>query len=179
MSRIGNKVINLPAGVEVKVEGATITVKGPKGELTKTFNNLVNVEVKENQVFVTRINEEKHTKQMHGTTRSIINGMVVGVSEGYKKILLITGTGYRAAMEGKNLVLNLGYSHPIEIAPVEGVKVECISNTEIHVSGCSKEIVGQVAAEIRAKRGPEPYKGKGIRYSTEVIRRKESKKAGK
>lgn len=179
MSRIGNKHIDLPAGVEVKVDGATVTVKGPKGELTKTFNDLVHIEVKENQVFVTRVNEEKHTKQMHGTTRSIINGMVVGVSEGFKKVLLITGTGYRAQMDGKNLVLNLGYSHPITMAPVEGVKVECPSATEIHVSGCSKEVVGQVAAEIRSKRGPEPYKGKGIRYSTEVIRRKESKKAGK
>ncbi len=116
---------------------------------------------------------------MHGTTRSIINGMVQGVFEGFKKILLMTGTGYRAQMEGQNLVLNLGYSHQIFIKPVDGVKIEVISPTEIHVSGCSKEVVGQVAAEIRAKRGPEPYKGKGIRYSTEVIRRKESKKAGK
>lgn len=179
MSRIGNKHIDLPQGVEVIVNNETVTVKGSKGELTKTFNNLVTVEVKDNQVWVHRINETKPAKQMHGTTRSIINGMVQGVFEGFKKILLMTGTGYRAQMEGQNLVLNLGYSHQIFIKPVDGVKIEVISPTEIHVSGCSKEVVGQVAAEIRAKRGPEPYKGKGIRYSTEVIRRKESKKAGK
>ncbi len=179
MSRIGNKVINLPAGVEVTVDGINVTVKGPKGTLTKTFNELVTVEVAGNQVLVHRINESKPAKQMHGTTRSIINGMVIGVTEGFKKVLLITGTGYRAQMEGQDLVLNLGYSHPVVFAPVEGVKVEVISPTEIHVSGCSKEKVGKLAAEIRAKRGPEPYKGKGIRYSTEIIRRKESKKAGK
>ncbi len=178
MSRIGNKHIDIPAGVEVKVDGSTVTVKGPKGEITRTFNNLVNVEVVNNQIFVKRINEEKHTKQMHGTTRSIINGMVEGVHEGFKKVLLITGTGYRVQKEGSNLVLSLGYSHPIVYKAVPGITFDCPSNTEIHISGCNKELVGQVAAEIRAKRGPEPYKGKGIRYSTEIIRRKESKKAG-
>ena len=179
MSRIGNKHIDLPEGVEVLVNGHEVTVKGPKGTLTKSFNNLVEIEVKDNQVFVRRVNETKPAKQMHGTTRSIINGMVKGVHEEFKKILLITGTGYRAQMEGKNLVLNLGYSHPITIPSVEGIKIEVVSPTEVHVSGCDKEAVGQVAAQIRAKRGPDPYKGKGIRYSDEIIRRKESKKAGK
>lgn len=179
MSRIGKKHIDLPAGVSVTVDGITVTVKGPKGTLTKTFNNLVTVEVKDNQVFVNRVNETKPAKQMHGTTRSIINGMVKGVTEGFKKVLLITGTGYRAQMEGKNLVLNLGYSHPITIEPVEGITIETPQPTEIHVSGINKEVVGQVAAVIRSKRGPEPYKGKGIRYSDEIIRRKESKKTAK
>lgn len=179
MSRIGNKHIDLPAGVEVVVNGVDVTVKGPKGTITRSFNHLVNVEVKDNQVFVTRIDESKPAKQMHGTTRAIIYGMVKGVTEEFKKVLLITGTGYRAQMDGKNLVLNLGYSHQIIMEPLEGVKVEVISPTEIHVSGCNKETVGQMAAEIRAKRRPEPYKGKGVRYSDEIIRRKESKKAGK
>ncbi len=179
MSRIGKKHIDLPAGVEVQVEGVTVTVKGPKGTLTKTFNNLVTIEVKDNQVWVYRVNDNKPAKQMHGTTRSIINGMVKGVSEGFKKILLITGTGYRAQMEGKNLVLYLGYSHPITIEPVQGITIEVPQPTEIHVSGFDKAVVGQVAAVIRSKRGPEPYKGKGIRYSDEIIRRKESKKAAK
>ena len=179
MSRIGNKHIDLPAGVEVVVNGVDVTVKGAKGTLTKSFNSLVTIEVKDNQFLVHRVNESKPAKQMHGTTRSIINGMVTGVHEGFKKVLLMTGTGYRAQMDGQNLVLNLGYSHPIVMAPVDGIKIEVPQPTEIHVSGCSKELVGQVAAEIRAKRGPEPYKGKGIRYSNEIIRRKESKKAGK
>ena len=139
MSRIGNKHIDLPEGVEVLVNGHEVTVKGPKGTLTKSFNNLVEIEVKDNQVFVRRVNETKPAKQMHGTTRSIINGMVKGVHEEFKKILLITGTGYRAQMEGKNLVLNLGYSHPITIPSVEGIKIEVVSPTEVHVSDVIKK----------------------------------------
>ena len=178
MSRIGNKHIDLPAGVEVLVDGHQVTVKGPKGTLTKSFNQLVEIEVKDNQVFVRRINETKPAKQMHGTTRSIINGMVKGVSEEFKKILLITGTGYRAQMEGKNLVLNLGYSHPVEMDPPEGITFDVPDANHITVRGIDKEVVGQTAAVVRTKRPPEVYRGKGIKYAEEHIRRKEGK-AGK
>jgi len=179
MSRIGNKPITIPAGVEVTVNGSTVTTKGPKGTLTKTFQPIINVEVKENLIYVTRPNEEKFTKQLHGTIRAVIATMVEGVSNGYKKTLSIVGIGYRASMQGKDLVLNVGYSHPVVIKPLEGSAINVVNPTEVEVTGCDKQIVGQVAAEIRRVREPEPYLGKGIKYENEVIIRKEGKRAGK
>ena len=179
MSRIGNKPIAIPAGVEVTVNGSTVTTKGPKGTLTKTFQPIINVEVKDNQILVTRPNEEKATKQLHGTTRALLNGMVEGVNTGFKKELEIKGIGYRAQLVGKNVVLNLGYSHQITVAAVDGIDFQVPSQTEIIVSGIDKEKVGQMAAEIRSARKPEPYSGKGVMYKGERIRRKVGKKAGK
>ncbi len=179
MSRIGNKPIAIPTGVEVTINGSTITTKGPKGTLTKTFQPIIGVEVKDNLIYVTRPNEEKTTKQLHGTTRAILATMVEGVSTGYKKTLTIVGIGYRASMQGQDLLLSVGYSHPVLIKPLPGSTIACNSATEVEVSGCDKQIVGQVAAEIRRVREPEPYLGKGISYKGEHIRRKEGKKAGK
>ena len=179
MSRIGNKPIAIPAGVEVTINGSTVTTKGPKGTLTKTFQPIIGLEVKDNLIYVTRPNEEKFTKQLHGTTRAILATMVEGVSTGYKKTLSIVGIGYRAAMQGKDLVLTVGYSHPVVIKPLEGSSITVNNPNEVEVSGCDKQIVGQVAAEIRRVREPEPYLGKGISYKGEHIRRKEGKKAGK
>ena len=179
MSRIGNKVINLPEGVNVEVNGSTVTVKGPKGTLTQTFADVVTVNVNDRVVTVTRSNEEKHTKQLHGTTRALLNGMVEGVSQGFKKELEIKGIGYRAQLKGSDIVLNVGYSHPVTVSAVEGVKFEVPSATEITVSGIDKQKVGQVAAVIRSVREPEPYGGKGIMYKGERVRRKIGKKAGK
>ncbi len=180
MSRIGNKTITIPSGVELNItEGNEVTVKGPKGSLTRQFSPLISIEVNEGVVTCKRANEEKHTKQLHGTTRALLHNMVVGVSEGFVKELEIQGIGYRAALEGKKLVMNLGYSHQIEYTPEEGVNVEVLSPTQIKVSGIDKQRVGEVAANIRAYRKPEPYKGKGIRYKDEHVRRKEGKTAGK
>lgn len=179
MSRIGNKIIVLPENVTVTVNGCNVEVKGPLGTLSREFSNRVNVNVEGNNVVVTRINDEKISKQLHGTTRALLNGMVEGVSKGFKKDLVITGIGYRASKAGSKLVLNVGYSNQIEIVEEEGVKIEVKSPTEISVSGIDKQKVGQVAANIRAVREPEPYGGKGIAYTTERIRRKEGKKAGK
>lgn len=179
MSRIGNKPITIPAGVEVTLNGSTVTTKGPKGTLTKTFQPIIGIEVKDNLINVTRPNEEKFTKQLHGTTRAILATMVEGVSAGYKKTLSIVGIGYRASMQGKDLVLSVGYSHPVTIKPLEGSTITVVNPNEVEVSGCDKQIVGQVAAEIRRVREPEPYLGKGISYKGEHIRRKEGKKAGK
>lgn len=180
MSRIGNKTITIPSGVELNItEGNEVTVKGPKGSLTRQFSPLISIEVNEGVVTCKRANEEKHTKQLHGTTRALLHNMIVGVSEGFVKELEIQGIGYRAALEGKKLVMNLGYSHQIEYAPEEGVNVEVLSPTQIKVSGIDKQRVGEVAANIRAYRKPEPYKGKGIRYKDEHVRRKEGKTAGK
>ena len=179
MSRVGNKVINLPEGVNVNVNGSEVTVNGPKGTLTRTFSNLITVNVNERTVSVTRANEEKHTKQLHGTTRALLNGMVEGVNAGFKKELEIKGIGYRAQLVGQNVVLNVGYSHPVTVVPAAGVKFEVPSQTEIIVSGIDKEAVGQMAAEIRSAREPEPYSGKGIMYKGEYVRRKVGKKAGK
>lgn len=177
MSRIGNKHIEIPSGVTVTVDHATVTVKGPKGELTRTFEKCIEIHEKDNVLTFVRANEEKHTKQMHGTTRAIVNNMITGVEKGFEKVLLMTGTGYRTELKNGSLVLYLGYSHTIPVVPPTGITFTVPNPTEIHVIGIDKELVGQVAAEIRAKRGPEPYKGKGVRYSTEVIRRKEVKKA--
>lgn len=180
MSRIGNKIITLPEGVSVTVaEGNTVTVSGPKGTLTKKFCDRLTIAVEENTLKVTRPDDEKITKQLHGTTRALLSGMVEGVHAGFKKELEIKGIGYRAQLVGKNIVLNLGYSHPITVAAVEGIDFQVPSQTEIIVSGIDKEKVGQMAAEIRSARKPEPYSGKGVMYKGERIRRKVGKKAGK
>lgn len=178
MSRIGNKTITIPAGVEITVSaGNEVTVKGPKGTLTRQFSPLITINVENNEVKCLRANEEKHTKQLHGTTRALIQNMITGVHEGYAKTLLIEGIGFRAAMKGTTLTLNIGYSHEINYEVEEGVTVQCTDPTTIVVSGIDKQRVGEVAAEIRAYRKPEPYKGKGIRYKDEHILRKEGKVA--
>ena len=180
MSRIGNKIITLPEGVNVNVaEGNVVTVTGPKGTLTKKFYEKLTIEVNEKTLKISRPDDEKKTKQLHGTTRALLNGMVEGVNTGFKKELEIKGIGYRAQLVGANVVLNVGYSHPITVVPVDGVKFEVPSQTEIIVSGINKEAVGQMAAEIRDARRPEPYSGKGIMYKGEYVRRKVGKKAGK
>ncbi|QII81518.1 50S ribosomal protein L6 [Jeotgalibaca arthritidis] len=175
MSRIGNKQVEIPAGVTIAQDGNTVTVKGPKGELTQTFSELITINVEGNTATFTRANEEKFTKSIHGTTRALFSNMVVGVSEGFKKDLELIGVGYRAQLQGNKLVLNVGYSHPVEFTPEEGVTVEVNANTKITISGYDKEKVGALAANVRAVRPPEPYKGKGIKYSDEIIRRKEGK----
>ena len=180
MSRIGNKAITIPAGVEVNIAaGNEVTVKGPKGTLTRQFNPELGIKIEENVLSVTRPNEQKHTKQLHGTTRALLANMVEGVTNGYSKELELVGIGFRAAVSGKKLTLNVGYSHPIEFAIEEGLSVECTSVTAIKVSGIDKQRVGEFAANVRAVRKPEPYKGKGIRYKGEYVRRKEGKTAGK
>lgn len=175
MSRIGNKLVEIPAGVTVTQDGNTVTVKGAKGELTQTFSDLITMNIEDNIATFTRANEEKFTKSLHGTTRALFSNMVVGVSEGFKKELDLVGVGYRAQLQGNKLVLNVGYSHPVEFVPEDGVTVEVPSNTKIIISGYNKERVGALAANVRAVRPPEPYKGKGIKYSNEIIRRKEGK----
>ena len=177
MSRIGNKHINIPQGVEVKLEGNTITVKGPQGELTYTFNAELSVVVEGSEIVVKRPTDGKQHRSLHGTTRALINNMVVGVSEGYKKVLEINGVGYRAQLQGDTLVVSAGYSHTVPMKLPEGIKVVCPTPTEIQITGYNKQVVGEFAAEIRAIRKPEPYKGKGIRYQGEYVRRKEGKKA--
>jgi len=180
MSRIGNKIITLPEGVSVTVaEGNVVTVTGPKGTLTKKFYDKLSIAVEENTLKVARPDDEKTTKQLHGTTRALLNGMVEGVNTGFKKELEIKGIGYRAQLVGKNIVLSLGYSHQITINAVDGIDFQVPSQTEIIVSGIDKEKVGQMAAEIRSARKPEPYSGKGVMYKGERIRRKVGKKAGK
>ena len=175
MSRIGNKLVELPAGVEVKQDGNNITVKGPKGELTRTFSADITMNVEGNVVTFTRPNDTKEMKTIHGTTRANFNNMVVGVSEGFQKALELIGVGYRAQLQGKKLVLNVGYSHPVEIEAPAGVEIEVPANTQVIVKGINKEVVGELAANIRGVRPPEPYKGKGIRYVGEFVRRKEGK----
>ena len=175
MSRIGKKPIAIPAGVTVEIDGHTVTVKGPKGELTRELNTNILVEVNENEVVFTRPNESKTNRSLHGTTRSIVNNMVIGVSEGFKKELELIGVGYRAQKQGEKLVLSVGLSHPVEFEGSEGVSFEVPANTKIIIEGFNKEKVGELAANIRAVRPPEPYKGKGIRYTDEIVRRKEGK----
>ena len=179
MSRIGNKQIVLPAGVEVIVNDATITVKGPKGELTKTFENCIEVKQEENVLTFVAKNNLKHTHQMHGTTRAIVANMVKGVSEGYEKVLKIIGTGYKAELKNGALVLSLGFSHQINVTAPAGITFTVPKIDEIHVTGIDKKVVGQISAEIRNYRRPEPYHGKGVRYLNENVRRKEIKKAAK
>ena len=175
MSRIGNKVVVLPAGVEIKQDGNNITVKGPKGELTREFSSDIKMNIEGNEVTFTRPNDSKEMKTIHGTTRANFNNMVVGVSEGFQKALELIGVGYRAQLQGKKLVLNVGYSHPVEIEAPAGIEIEVPSNTSVIIKGSDKEVVGELAANIRGVRPPEPYKGKGIRYVGEFVRRKEGK----
>lgn len=176
MSRIGKLPVTIPAGVEVKLEdGNVITVKGPKGTLTRKLVEDLTVEVSATEVTVTRPSDLKRYKQLHGLTRTLIANMIEGVTNGYKKELEINGVGYRAAKSGNKLTLTLGYSHPVEMIDPEGITTTLEGNNKIIVEGIDKEKVGQFAAEIRTKRPPEPYKGKGIKYTTETIRRKVGK----
>lgn len=179
MSRIGNRHLVIPAGVTVTVDNQNVTVKGPKGELSLVVSKPIVVEVKDNEVLTTRPNDEKHTKQLHGTTNSLINNMIIGVSEGYTKGLEAVGVGYRFNVSGKKIGVTAGFSHPVEMICPEGVEVAQVSNTEITLSGIDKQKVSEFAANVRKLREPEPYKGKGIRYKGEHVRRKEGKKAAK
>jgi large subunit ribosomal protein L6 len=178
MSRIGRLPVAIPSTVDVTIEGRTLTVKGPKGTLSRTLHPDMAVAKEDGTVVVSRPTEQKMHKQLHGLTRTLVNNMVVGVTDGYRKGLEITGVGYRAALNGKKLTLNLGYSHPVEIDPPEGISFELENPTRLAVVGIDKELVGQVAAQVRATRKPEPYKGKGVRYAGEYVRRKAGK-AGK
>ena len=175
MSRIGNKVIPLPAGVEITNKDNVVTVKGPKGELTRTFSKDIDIRVEGTEVTLHRPNDTKGMKTIHGTTRALLHNMVVGVSEGFKKELEMRGVGYRAQLQGSKLVLAVGKSHPDEVEAPEGITFELPNPTTIVVHGISKEVVGQTAAYVRSLRSPEPYKGKGIRYVGEYVRRKEGK----
>ena len=179
MSRIGNRVLTIPAGVNVTVENNTITVKGPKGELNYTFDKNITVTVDGETLKVTRANETKTVKSLHGTTNALIANMLVGVSEGFTKSLEAIGVGYRFNVAGKKITVNAGYSNPVEVTVPEGLSVEAVSNTEIDIKGIDKQKVSEFAANVRKIREPEPYKGKGIRYKGEYVRRKEGKKAAK
>ena len=178
MSRIGRMPIAVPAGVDVKIDGNIVTVKGPKGTLTRTVNDNITVALDNGVITVSRPNDQKENRSLHGLNRTLIANMITGVSEGFKKELEINGIGYRAAKQGKDLVLNIGYSHNVVVPEVEGISIEVPSPNKIIISGPDKQKVGQFAAEVRGHRPPEPYKGKGIKYVDEVIRRKEGK-AGK
>ncbi|PAE22964.1 MULTISPECIES: 50S ribosomal protein L6 [Bacillaceae] len=175
MSRIGKKPIEIPTGVTVTNDNNTVTVKGPKGELTRSFNQDIEIKVEDSVINVSRPSDAKEHRALHGTTRALLANMVEGVSKGFERGLELIGVGYRAQKQGKKLVLNVGYSHPVEIEPEEGIEVEVPSNTKIMVKGTDKERVGALAANIRDVRPPEPYKGKGIRYEGEYVRRKEGK----
>jgi len=178
MSRIGRLPIPVPSGVDVTIDGRNVTVKGPKGSLSRALHPDITVRREDETLVVTRPTEQKTHKQLHGLTRSLVNNMVVGVTDGYRKGLEITGVGYRATLNGRKLTLNLGYSHPIEIDPPEGISFELENPTRLAVVGIDKELVGQIAATVRSTRKPEPYKGKGVRYAGEQVRRKAGK-AGK
>lgn len=175
MSRIGNKPVVIPAGVTIDLKDNTVTVKGPKGELSYTFNQNITLVQNEGEVVFTRPDDSKENKTIHGTTRAVFNNMVVGVTEGFQRELELIGVGYRAQLQGKKLVLNVGYSHPVEFTPEEGLEIEVPSNTKVIIKGYDKQKVGELAANIRGVRPPEPYKGKGIRYVDEFVRRKEGK----
>ena len=175
MSRIGNRIIAIPAGVTVEETDGVVTVKGPKGELKQPMLKDISMKVEENEVKLERANE--NAKAMHGTMNALVNNMIIGVTKGYEKGLEIVGVGYRFNVQGKKLVISAGYSHPVNMEVPEGITVESVSNTEITVKGIDKVLVGEFAANIRKVRMPEPYKGKGIRYKDEHIRRKEGKKA--
>ena len=177
MSRIGKKPIAIPQGVEVNIDGNKVTVKGSKGTLTQEFLDCVSIAKEENNIVVTLVDSSK--SNIHGLTRTLINNMIIGVSTGFEKALEINGVGYRAQKQGKKLVLTLGYSHPVEIEEVEGITIDVPAQNQIIVKGCDKQLVGQIAANIREKKLPEPYKGKGIKYADERIRRKEGKAGGK
>ena len=177
MSRIGKQPVAIPEGVEVKIDGQTVTVKGAKGELTRTFSKIITITQEGNEIIVTRPDDSREARSLHGLTRTLINNMIIGCNEGFAKKLQLVGVGYRAALKGKTLEMQLGYSHPVKVEAPEGITFEVPSQTEIVVRGASKEQVGQVAANIRAWRKPEPYKGKGIRYEGERVRRKLGKAA--
>ena len=177
MSRIGRKPITVPAGVEVKLNGNNITVKGSKGELSYEFNSDITVAVEGNEIIVTRPSDDKEHRALHGLTRTLIANMIIGVSEGYSKTLEINGVGYRAQKQGNNLVMNLGFSHQVIVPEIAGITIEVPGPNQVIISGADKQLVGQFAADVRKKRPPEPYKGKGIKYAGEYIRRKEGKAA--
>ena len=179
MSRIGKKPVLVPKGVTVNLTGHDLKVKGPKGELKISLNSAMKIEVKEGEIVVTRPNDLKENKSLHGLTRALIQNMVNGVTTGYEKVLEIVGVGYRAELKGKNLLLNIGYSHPIYFIPPDGITLETPSQTQIKISGFDRQLVGMVTSKIRSIRKPEPYKGKGIKYSDEQIQRKAGKTAGK
>jgi large subunit ribosomal protein L6 len=175
MSRVGKKPIEIPAGVTVTLNNSTVTVKGPKGELTRSFNPDIEIKIEENLVTITRPSDAKEHRALHGTTRALIANMVEGVSKGFERKLELIGVGYRVQKQGNKLVLNVGYSHPVEFEPEAGLEIEVPANTKITIKGTDKERVGELAANIRQVRPPEPYKGKGIRYEGEFVRRKEGK----
>ena len=175
MSRIGNKPITVPAGIDVAIDGQKITVKGPKGTLERTVNDNISIKLENGVIVVARPNDEKENRSLHGLTRTLINNMIEGVSNEFSKQLEINGVGYRAAKQGNKIVLTLGYSHPVEMVEPEGITYEVPNPNSIIVKGIDKELVGQMAAEIRSKRPPEVYRGKGIKYGDEHIRRKEGK----
>ena len=177
MSRIGKKPITIPAGVDVKLNGSEVTVKGPKGELKNTFSAEMNIAIEGNEIIVTRPSDVKEHRALHGLTRTLIANMVEGVTNGYTKQLEVNGVGYRVQKQGKNLVMNLGYSHQVIMEEIPGITIEVPSPNSIVITGADKQMVGQFAAEVREKRPPEPYKGKGIKYVGEYIRRKEGKAA--
>jgi large subunit ribosomal protein L6 len=177
VSRIGKQPIPVPSGVEVKIDGSTVSVKGAKGELSQTFSDTLGIAMEEGVIVVTRPDDSREAKSLHGLTRTLISNMVTGVSDGFSKNLEIVGVGYRAVLKGKDLELALGFSHPVVVTPEPGIEFEVPQPTKITVRGIDKQRVGQVAAEIRAWRKPEPYKGKGVRYEGEYVRRKLGKAA--
>ena len=180
MSRIGRMPITVPAGVTVNVaDGNVVTVKGPKGELTRALRAEMIIKQEGNTITVERPSDDKLHRSLHGLTRTLLHNMVVGVTDGFKKELDVNGVGYRVAKEGKNLVMNLGFSHQVIVPEIEGITIDVPSPNKIVISGCDKQVVGQFAAEVREKRPPEPYKGKGIKYADEVIRRKVGKTGAK
>ena len=179
MSRIGRAPISVPAGVELKHEDGVLTVKGPKGTLTQAIHPDMGLKVEDGQIDVSRPSEQKAHKSLHGLTRSLVNNMIEGVTNGFKKELEVNGVGYRVAKEGKKLVMNLGYSHQVIMEEIDGIDIEVPGPNKIIISGIDKQKVGQFAADVRKKRPPEPYKGKGIRYAGEIVRRKEGKTGAK
>ena len=179
MSRIGKKPVVIPKAVTTALSDNSLKVKGPKGELESRFHRAMKIEVKGSEIYITRPNDLKENKALHGLTRALIQNMVVGVTKGYEKTLEIVGVGYRAEMKGKNLLLNIGYSHPIYFIPPDGITLQTPAPTQIIISGIDRQLVGMVASKIRSVRKPEPYKGKGIKYSDEQIQRKAGKTAGK
>lgn len=179
MSRVGKQPIEIPQGVEVKIEEGLVTVKGPKGQDQVSYNPLINIEQKENEIIVTRPNDEQQSRALHGLTRQLVSNLIEGVTKGYRKDLEVIGTGYTVQARNDGLLINVGFSHPIYIGPMEGITYEVTGNTNFSVSGVSKYMVGEIAAKIRSLRPPEPYKGKGIRYKGEYVRRKAGKTVGK
>ncbi|GAB6281595.1 MAG: 50S ribosomal protein L6 [Ignavibacterium sp.] len=179
MSRIGKKPVEIPKGVNVTINGQNVKVKGPKGELEFDVHPNIKISVEQNQVLLSRNNDEKENRALHGLSRALVQNMIIGVTEGYSKTLDLVGVGYRVELKGKNLLVNIGYSHPIYFIPPDGITIQTPTQTQIIISGIDKQLVGLVASKIRAIRKPEPYKGKGIKYSNEFIRRKAGKTAGK